>query len=976
MESREVKIIILGVAVHALFMLSIFDIYFKSPIVHGIDPVAPRIQAPAKRLVLFVADGLRADKFFELKPDGSPRAPFLHNVMHEKGKWGVSHARPPTESRPGHVAIIAGLYEDPSAVTKGWKANPVEFDSVFNRSKKVVAFGSPDIVPIFCGNIPQAKFSAYPHEYEDFATDASFLDTWVFDRFEQLINSSKRDSVVEETLQSGELVVFLHLLGCDTNGHAHRPYSPIYLNNVEVVDRGIERVFKLMEEKYSDGRTAYVFTADHGMSDKGSHGDGEPENTETPLVAWGAGIRGPSPAKPEDDEDDGFKFVDQHTHHMVTPHSWGLQNLERVDVNQGDIAPLMSVLLGLPCPLNSVGVLPRGYLLLNKADEAEAAFANAKQLLNQFLRKSHIKQETSLFFRPFSSLKNYEELTSRIQQLIGLQQYQAALDSTQKLISLSLDGLHYFQTYDWWFLMGTITFGYVGWMLYVILHLLRHYASSPLFQRKQRKSSLVCKLPLVIISVISSFQGNFAMGTLSAALFMVLMFEKSPILYFLYIGTGIFLWQRVLASPNDFTRIWIAVRTGKVSKFQILFASMLSSVIVQLLVSSFFRREVYTGFFFAAGVVGAVTISMNLPGLSMIPAFVWASCWFLSGFTLMPPQIPEHVSLVVGSAFLVVALAFAAWWIDKIVPKEPILRQLVRDKNLSAERDVLFVVQIILVCFSSFMVWVTTSYRTHRRQLPLTFQVVNWSLAGVAILLPLRSPPTIIARVCAIFLGFAPPFLLLSIGYEALFYSGLASVLFSWILVESAITFSSFGRNSFTNEFSASERLIQWTAFAKGERHVSWRSLKLTDVHVALCFLILINVAFFGTGNVASIASFEISSVYRFITVFDPFIMTALLLFKLFIPFILVTCAFSIVVKIMSLPRLGCYFMVLILSDIMTIRFFFLVRNTGSWMEIGNSISHFGIMSAQVVFVLLLFGLSNIYTRDVRINVGQTSKLF
>ena len=37
-------------------------------------------------------------------------------------------------------------------------------------------------------------------------------------------------------------------------------------------------------------------------------------------------------------------------------------------------------------------------------------------------------------------------------------------------------------------------------------------------------------------------------------------------------------------------------------------------------------------------------------------------------------------------------------------------------------------------------------------------------------------------------------------------------------------------------------------------------------------------------------------------------------------------------------------------------------------MEIGNSISHFGIMSAQVVFVLLLFALTNIYTKDIHIS--------
>jgi len=70
-------LILFGIFVHLIFFYSIFDIYFTSPLVHGMTPHSTQLAAPAKRLVLFVADGLRADKVFELDEHDQTRAPYI-----------------------------------------------------------------------------------------------------------------------------------------------------------------------------------------------------------------------------------------------------------------------------------------------------------------------------------------------------------------------------------------------------------------------------------------------------------------------------------------------------------------------------------------------------------------------------------------------------------------------------------------------------------------------------------------------------------------------------------------------------------------------------------------------------------------------------------------------------------------------------------------------------------------------------------
>jgi phosphatidylinositol glycan class N len=538
----RVGFLTLALVFHLMYVYSIFDIYFVSPIVSGMRSFGverePGSDAPAKRLVLFVGDGLRADKAFQTFPDPSPPsdldpednvpiylAPFVRSRVVNHGTFGVSHTRVPTESRPGHVALIAGLYEDVSAVMTGWKLNPVNFDSVFNRSRHTWSWGSPDILPMFKEGATPGRIDAdtYSEEAEDFTLDATHLDTWVFDKVKGLFAEAKKDPDLNAKLREDKLVFFLHLLGLDTTGHSYRPYSKEYLHNIKIVDQGVEEITQLIENFYNDGKTAYVFTADHGMSDWGSHGDGHPDNTRTPLVVWGSGVARPkltTEGQPSGHED-GFSS------------DWGLDDIQRHDVAQADVAALMAYLVGLDFPVNSVGQLPLDYIDTGPHEQALAVLANTKEVLEMYRVKETQKRQNQLRYQAYTPFNQGEDYLGRrlseIEAMISAGKFEESIDASTDLFSGALGGLRYLQTYDWLFLRTIVTSGYLGWIAYALttvidLHVLHGSSESN-------------RTWFITSSFIAILVG----------LFSIFMYQKSSWRYYVYGIFPVFFWEEVFA---------------------------------------------------------------------------------------------------------------------------------------------------------------------------------------------------------------------------------------------------------------------------------------------------------------------------------------------------------------------------------------------------------------------------------------------
>ncbi|KAK0888501.1 Glycosyl phosphatidyl inositol anchor synthesis [Friedmanniomyces endolithicus] len=694
----------LGVAVvfHVVYLLSIFDVYFRSPIVSGMH--AYRVDtapAPAKRLVLYVGDGLRADKAFQFFPDPSPSAntssaqepqplaPFLRSKVLHEGTFGVSHTRVPTESRPGHVALIAGLYEDVSSVTTGWKMNPVNFESVFNRSRHTWQWGSPDILPMFStGAIPgRVTDDTYGAEFEDFSKDATDLDYWVF-------------------------VFFLHLLGLDTTGHSYRPYSREYLHNIKIVDEGVKEITKLIDDFYNDGETAYVFTADHGMSDWGSHGDGHPDNTRTPLIAWGAGVAKPSTVASgiAPGHEDGFS------------HDWHLDHVQRHDVAQADVATLMAYLAGLEFPVNSVGELPLSYLTASEGEKANAMLVNAREILEMYHVKEEDKSATVLRYVPYGPFagvnQTINERLTHVESTIGSGQYQQAIEASDELIQLGLQGLRYLQTYDWLFLRTLVTAGYLGWIAFAFTTAVDAYVLDGKYDAERTVASITASAAVLV------------------ALYGFLFAQMSPLTYYLYSFFPVMFWEEVFVRRKALiagrNKLFAKSSRQDMLKLALNFAGYIA--ILEVMVQSYYHRSIYTVCYFLATAWPAFYGTGFLRENALLCA-TWAlGCISMGVFTLLPAIKVESATMILVGGSLILAVGVLYIALEKTLLVSTALPGMDR-KDLGAmkadgiSRGILGV-QVGLIALAMLVTRSSVASLQAKQGLPLGTQMVGWLTLG------------------------------------------------------------------------------------------------------------------------------------------------------------------------------------------------------------------------------------------------------
>ncbi|KAH8250358.1 hypothetical protein KR026_011461 [Drosophila bipectinata] len=366
---------------------------------------------PAERLVLFLVEGLRAETFFG---SNFQHVTHLRELLSKHGLVGVSRTTVPTLTRSGEVALLAGFYDGSSLlVDEG-------FDTIYNRTSS-----GPNTVVL--------KFSGSPRKVFK-KVEASLKDVDTYNRLRIATRS----------------VIGLQMEGLTAESPLDERYQAKFRN----AQWTVRETYHMFERVFADQATVYLMTSAHGLTDLGSHGGATLRETRTPFYLWGAGVNRLA---------DNFSSLELHNGTHMPLHK----------LDQIQLVPLVSALIGLPPPINNLGVLPQGYMMVTPEYMRKAMDLNALQLLA--LAKEKIrKHESGIFSKWLPSsmdldLSRIAYYQNQMDRLLEMGTIGKAMETSQLAAELSLKTLKYYSTYLHIPVQVTTVLALLGWMYLLMI---------------------------------------------------------------------------------------------------------------------------------------------------------------------------------------------------------------------------------------------------------------------------------------------------------------------------------------------------------------------------------------------------------------------------------------------------------------------------------------------------------------------------
>ncbi|KAK3927343.1 GPI ethanolamine phosphate transferase 2 [Frankliniella fusca] len=293
------------------------------------------------RFVFVLIDAFRWD-FLE----NQKSMPYIFELKKSrKAIFLTARCHPPTATMPRIKALMTGTIPNYIDVILNLGSDRVMEDNLIHQAVenglKVVFYGDETWLHLF-----PDKFLRKEGTTSFFVSDYSEVDSNVTRHIDPEMKANDWD------------ILILHYLGLDHIGHLAGPSSPLVPPKLREMDEAIEKIHRSLQQWDNEhpGKPSYlIVVGDHGMHDLGSHGGATTGEVLVSLIM--------------------------------------IENLEknfpisgRPEVSQIDITATIAVLLGLPIPKLSLGVLiPPALKRLTDEQYLFAVLYNAEQVASQFL---------------------------------------------------------------------------------------------------------------------------------------------------------------------------------------------------------------------------------------------------------------------------------------------------------------------------------------------------------------------------------------------------------------------------------------------------------------------------------------------------------------------------------------------------------------------------------------------------------------